>query len=79
MAAGRCFFQEEEMVGAIIGIALGIGVILLGVKGFSREGLPFTNTKRITGAAGQVVGIVCILIGLAFVALSVLPFLLRGR
>jgi len=67
------------MIGTIIGIAIGVGAILLGLKGFSREGLPFTNTKRITGAAARVVGVACILIGLALIAVSVLPLLLRGR
>lgn len=66
------------MIGSIIGIAIGIGAILLGAKGFSREGLPFTDTKRLTGPAAKGVGVVCIVIGVACIALSVLPFM-AGR
>jgi hypothetical protein len=66
------------MVGNIIGIALGIGAILLGAKGFTPEGLPFTSNKRITGTSAQIIGVICILVGLVFVAGSIYPFVL-GR
>lgn len=52
----------------MIGILVGIAAILLGVKGFTREGLPFTSKKRLTGTAAMVVGVICLLIGLAFLA-----------
>lgn len=48
------------MIGAIIGIAIGIGAIILGAKGFKPEGLPFTNSKRITGTPAKIVGVICI-------------------
>ncbi len=66
------------MIGAIIGIAIGIGAIVLGAKGFKREGLPFTSTKRITGTPAKIVGVICILIGLVFIAGNVYPFV-RGH
>ena len=40
--------------------------ILLGIKGFTKSGLPVASTNRITGIPAKVIGIVCILIGLAF-------------
>ena len=52
----------------MIGILIGIGAILLGAKGFTRDGLPFTKKKRLTGAGAKVVGAICLLIGLAFIA-----------
>lgn len=66
------------MIGAIIGIAIGIGAIILGAKGFKPEGLPFTNSKRITGTPARIVGVICILIGLVFIAGNVYPFV-RGN
>jgi hypothetical protein len=64
--------------GIIIGIAIGAAAILLGIKGFTPEGLPFTNTKRITGAPAQIIGVICILVGVVFVAGSIYPLVL-GR
>jgi hypothetical protein len=66
------------MIGAIIGIAIGVGAIILGARGFMPEGLPFTNSKRITGTAAKIVGVICILIGLVFIAGNVYPFV-RGH
>jgi len=50
----------------MISFVIGIAAILLGVKGFSDEGLPFTSKKRLNGTAGKVTGVVCILIGALF-------------
>jgi hypothetical protein len=52
----------------MIGILIGIGAIVLGAKGFSRDGLPLTSKKRLTGTGAKVVGGICLLIGLAFIA-----------
>jgi len=52
----------------MIGILIGVGAILLGAKGFTREGLPLTSKKRLTGTGAIVVGVICVLIGLAFIA-----------
>ena len=54
------------MVGAIIGLTIGVAAILLGVKGFTREGIPFTAKTKITGTPAIVIGVVCVLIGLVF-------------
>lgn len=52
----------------MIGIVIGIAAILLGLKGFTRDGLPFTKNKRLTGTTAKVVGAVCLLLGLALLA-----------
>jgi len=62
----------------MLGILIGIGAILLGVKGFTPEGLPFTRKTRIKGTAGIIVGIVCLLLGILLLASGALP-MLRGR
>ncbi len=62
-------------MGLIIGIAIGISAILLGMKGFMAEGIPFTNSKRITGTSARVIGVICILIGLGLILGSVYPLL----
>jgi hypothetical protein len=52
----------------MIGIFIGIGAILLGLRGFSRDGLPLTSKKRLTGTGAKVIGALCLLAGLAFIA-----------
>jgi hypothetical protein len=52
----------------MFGIVIGIAAILLGLRGFSRDGLPLTRKKRLTGTTAKVVGALCLLIGLAFIA-----------
>jgi hypothetical protein len=52
----------------MFGIIIGIAAILLGLRGFSRDGLPLTSKRRLTGTAAKVVGALCLLAGLAFIA-----------
>jgi hypothetical protein len=52
----------------MIGILIGIGAIFLGAKGFAPDGLPLTSKKRLTGTGAKAVGVLCILIGLVFIA-----------
>lgn len=59
-----------KMIGNLIGMAIGIGAILLGGKGFTASGLPITSGKQLTDAPAKIIGIVCILIGLAFFGTS---------
>jgi hypothetical protein len=40
-------------------------VMILGAKGFTRGGLPFSSERRLQGARGRAVGAACILAGLA--------------
>ena len=68
------------MIGAVIGIAIGIGAISLGAKAFdSKAGLPLTRSKRLTGVGAKIIGIICILIGLIFIFGNVYPFIARSR
>ena len=55
-------------MGTFLLFAFAIMTFGLGMKGFTANGLPFTEETRIKGAAGVVVGIVCILIGFLFLA-----------
>lgn len=48
-------------------LAFGCGVLLK--QGFSEDGIPFTEKKRITGNAGKILGVLCGLLGLAFLIL----------
>lgn len=62
----------------LIAVALGLLTIGLGCKGFTRAGIPLTKTVKIKGASGILVGIVCIVLGLGFLALSVVPFVVEA-
>jgi hypothetical protein len=64
-------------MGVILSIAIGVAAILLGAKGFSAGGLPVTGSKRMTGPGAKVTGLVCILIGLLFIAATAIP-IIRG-
>ena len=65
----RCRALNRFRYGAnVIGILIGIGAIVLGAKGFTATGLPFTSTKRLEGPGAKAIGITCVLIGLAFIA-----------
>jgi len=54
------------MIGFIVWPALAIGCFALGLKGFSKKGMPFTRQKRISGTPAVVTGVLCLLLGLAF-------------
>ena len=40
-------------------------VMILGAKGFTRGGLPFSSTTRLRGGRGRAVGAACVAAGLA--------------
>jgi hypothetical protein len=46
--------------------AFSIVMIVLGFKGFGPQGLPLTETKRVTGTPAKIIGSVCILLGATF-------------
>jgi hypothetical protein len=52
--------------GITIFLLLGYGTICLGRKGFSQQGLPFTEERWITGIPAKIIGAICIFIGLIF-------------
>jgi hypothetical protein len=59
------------MYAAIFLIAVGIGAITLGKKGFGDTGLPLTEEKRITGGAAKIIGVICIVLGIGIFGLGV--------
>lgn len=64
------------MLGIILLPLLVIGCFGLLAKGFSADGIPFTESKRITGNAGKLLGVVCGLLGLIFLVLWF--FMIKG-
>ena len=56
----------------MLGIILGVFVIILGAKAFSPTGIPLTREKKLTGTAAKIIGAVCIVLGVAFIADGVL-------
>ena len=54
----------------MISLIIGVSAIGLGIKAFTKDGLPLTKKKNLTGRTAKVIGIICILIGL--------PFLIQG-
>jgi hypothetical protein len=59
--------KRDNIRGAIGTIGLGIATIGLGCKGFTREGLPWSKRRNITGKPAEIVGVACMVIGAAFV------------
>jgi hypothetical protein len=59
--------DQEDGVIQIAVIALAIGLIVIGVKGFTAEGIPLTKAKSLHGKAGQLAGVACILGGVLFI------------
>jgi hypothetical protein len=56
----------------MLGLILGVFVILLGAKAFTEKGIPLTKEKNLTGTTAKIIGVVCILLGIAFIADGVL-------
>lgn len=52
----------------MLGLILGVFVILLGAKAFTEKGIPLTKEKNLTGATAKIIGVICILLGLLFLA-----------
>ena len=53
-------------------LAVSIGLIVLGIKGFTASGLAFSRTKTLTGGTAKIVGALCIVAGVSLVPLLVL-------
>jgi hypothetical protein len=69
------------MLIAVVLAALGLGIMFLGAKGFSQEGIPLTYDKSLCGNTGRCVGIACLLLGSPMVlfALVILFTATAGR
>lgn len=52
----------NTMIGAL---AIAVAFMVIGLKGFSEEGLPVTPDRNITGTTAQVIGIGCMTFGFA--------------
>ena len=63
---------RKNISGGIGTISLGIAAIGLGCKGFTPKGLPWSKRRDITGKPAEIVGVVCMIIGAAFVCLGLL-------
>ena len=50
-------------------LAVSVGLIILGIKGFRPSGLAFSKTKTLTGRSARIVGALCILEGLGLIPL----------
>jgi hypothetical protein len=71
------FFGWCKML-QIAALAVSIGLIVLGIKGFTPSGLAFSKTKTLTGSSARIVGALCILGGLGLIPLIFLFFWLVG-
>lgn len=52
----------------MLGILIGLVPIAFGITAFTRDGMLLTRSKRIKGVAAKVIGVICIVVGLVFVA-----------
>jgi hypothetical protein len=48
---------------SIVLATVGVAMVFLGAKGFTREGLAFSKTKTLNGKTGRTVGTICIIVG----------------
>lgn len=53
----------------ILMIGCSIGLIILGIKGFTPSGLAFSKTTTLRGTSGKIVGTACIIGGIALIPL----------
>ena len=66
------------MLGFILFPALAVGCFGLAFKGFSKQGMPLTESSRLTGTPAIVVGIICLVLGIAFLGATCLLVYLRA-
>jgi hypothetical protein len=62
------------MLGGLLLIAIGVGALGIGIKGFTAEGLPVGHATSLRGLPGKLVGVLCFLIGLAAFAMAAIIF-----
>jgi hypothetical protein len=60
-------------------VAIAIGLIVIGVKGFTAEGIPLTKTKSLHGKAGHLTGVACVIAGILFIPAFFLALTLLFR
>ena len=60
-------------------VAVSIGLIILGIKGFTQGGLAFSKKTTLRGTPGMIVGTLCILLGIALIPVVVLIFWMMAQ
>lgn len=57
-------------------LAVCIGLVVVGIKGFTKSGLPLSRNRTLRGNTARIVGTICILLGVGFIPLCILLFIL---
>lgn len=60
-------------------LAVAIGLVVLGIKGFTAKGIPLSKSVVLNGTSGKIAGTVCIIVGLAFIPAFMLAFWAYGN
>lgn len=68
--------RGRDIKGTVAVITVGVGAIGLGCKGFTATGLPWSKRRNITGKPAKLLGVLCMLIGAAFVGFALFELLL---
>lgn len=55
-------------------LAVSVGLVFLGIKGFTASGIRLTKSISLNGTQGKIEGVICILAGLAFIPAFLLAF-----
>lgn len=66
------------MLLAVALASMGIAIVILGMKGFSQDGIPLTYDRNLCGAPGRCVGIACLLVGSPMVLFALLLMLVSA-
>jgi len=53
-------------------VAVSVGLIILGIKGFTASGLAFSKAVTLRGTTGKIVGSICIVAGIVLIPLFML-------
>ena len=56
-----------------------VGLVVLGIKGFTASGIPLTRTFSLKGTSGKITGVVLILTGIGFIPLVLIAIVIYGN
>jgi len=51
--------DRKSMIGSLLLIVIGVAAAGLGLKGFSKEGIPFGYNTQVAGFWGKLLGLFC--------------------